>query len=201
MSSMTITVDIETLKETEALQNIQNVINSFTKVVLYVDVMKRGVNPVRINFAHGEYADHAILTQDEVIDTVFDLLGLPVQLIEGYREIKVNTSYREHLASPASREYVDVTLSERSLPVYSFHPVISPVTNTRGVDPNSSTESTNRLVLVGHTSGELTEEAGLLRMWVKSNGSVPYSEWNNKQGNVWLFMSHELVEVTGILLT
>lgn len=200
MSSITITVDIETLKETEALQNIQNVINSFTKVVLYVDVMKRGVNPVRINFTHGEYADHAILTQDEVIDTIFDLLGLPVQLVEGYREIKVNTSYREHLALPASREYVDVTLSERSLPVYILHPVTSPIANVRGVGPKSSTESTNRLVLVGHTSGELTEEVDLLRMWVKPIGSVPYNEWSNKKGNVWLFMSRELVEVTGILL-
>lgn len=201
MNSITMTVDIETLKETATLQYIQNTINRFTKVLLYVDVMKRGVKPVRISFTHGEYTDHAILKQDEAIDTVFDLLGLPVQLLEGYRKIKVNTSYREHLALPASREYVDVTLSERSLPVYILRPVTSPVANARRVDPNNSTESTNELVLVGHTSGELTAGTDLLHMWVKPNGSVPYIGWGNKKGNVWLFMSHEFVEVTGILLT
>ena len=201
MSSITITVDIETLKETEALQNIQNVIDTFTKVVLYIEVMKRGATPVRINFVHGEYVDHAVLIQDEVIDTIFDLLGLPVQLIEGYREIKVNTSYREHLAFPVSREYVDAALGERNLPVYILHPVIIPVANVRGVESNNSIEPTNKLVLVGYTSGELVEEVDLHRMWVKPNGSVPYSEWGNKKGSVWLSMSYGLVEVTGILLT
>lgn len=201
MSSITLTVDIQALENAEVLHNVLNVISSFDKAVLSIEVMKRGVNPIRINFEKGEYVDHITFTKGDDLDKVFDLLGLPVQLIEGYREIKVNTSYREHLVLPASREYVDVALSERSLPVYVTLPVIEPITNTRGFDPNNLTEPANRLVLVGHTSGELTVDTDSLRMWVKPDGSAPYSEWNNKQGNVWLFMSHELVEVTGILLT